>query len=146
MLIFWIPIHQKYPDRKDIWVDENKKEVSYLPWELMEPNGLDFESCVIHGKNGYVDLSCLESKGGFCYYCKLDNHRVLFRLRGLLDVCKHTKVDTKFYFRPSDIVDQNPLWEGEETSTLFWSEEYSRWQISFYEQNEPLLIHNHSQR
>ena len=55
--------------------------VSFLPWELGQPNGLEFQQCVVMGTKTrlYYDVDCKETHCFLCSLCK----QLHFTLRGL---------------------------------------------------------------
>ena len=89
---YWLPItQQKQEDNDEVyaWIHHkfnhpNKKqgkEVKFLPWELGQPNGLEFQQCVVMAPKTqlYYDVDCKETHCFFCSVCK----QLHFFLRGL---------------------------------------------------------------
>ena len=88
---FWLPIIQKQGnniDQKYDWIHHkffnsngSNKRVVFLPWQLGQPNGLEFQQCVVMAPedNQYYDIDCKETHCFFCSVCK----QLHFFLRGL---------------------------------------------------------------
>ena len=85
----WLPIQQgrRYP-RSEVYqwnkyrFDQKIGDaVRFLPWELGQPNGLEFQQCVVMGTTTrlYYDVDCKESHCFSCSLCK----QLHFTLRGL---------------------------------------------------------------
>ena len=85
----WLPIQQgrRYP-RSEVYqwnkyrFDQKAGDaVRFLPWELGQPNGLEFQQCVVMGTTTrlYYDVDCKESHCFSCSLCK----QLHFTLRGL---------------------------------------------------------------
>ena len=87
---YWLPIKQK--DKNKIkqeydWVHHkfnnngSSKIVAFLAWQLGQPNGLEFQQCVVMAPETklYYDVDCKETHCFFCSVCK----QLHFFLRGL---------------------------------------------------------------
>ena len=93
---YWLPIVQKEGTKVDKeeyeWahyqfningknINEKNKLIRYLPWKLGQPNGLEFQQCVVMAPKNqlYYDVDCKEIH---CFVCSVCN-QLHFTLRGL---------------------------------------------------------------
>ena len=89
---YWLPITQENANKvtEDYdWIHHkfnnngkaSKFKVSFLPWELGQPNGLEFQQCVVMAPKTqlYYDVDCKETHCFFCSVCM----QLHFFLRGL---------------------------------------------------------------
>ena len=110
---YWLPITQQKQENNDemySWIHHkfnhpNKKEgkeVKFLPWELGQPNGLEFQQCVVMAPKTqlYYDVDCKETHCFFCSVCK----QLHFFLRGLSEGLSSDKVVDNFYLDMNGII------------------------------------------
>jgi hypothetical protein len=116
---FWLPIKQlkkiksngtkQEGDENYDWIhlkynnEECKNPVKFLPWELGQPNGLEFQQCVIMAPETrlYYDVDCKETQ---CFFCSVCN-QLHFSLRGLSqDLSKgndnRNGIDSRYIYIP----------------------------------------------
>ena len=101
----WIPIVQKeeanskQDNQEYEWVHyqfnvngSSNKTVRFLPWQLGQPNGLEFQQCVVTAPETqlYYDVDCKETHCFFCSVCKqlhfFFNHYINFIIALVLDI------------------------------------------------------------
>ena len=106
---FWVPVIQRGKDNTTeeyVWIEDGPKEndrdknernkvAEFLPWSIGQPNGFEYERCVIltYNNKRYFDVTC-ERK--YCSFCSFDNE-IHFTLRGLKE---SSDVDSKYIFLP----------------------------------------------
>ena len=110
---FWLPIIQKHGNnvmQEYDWVHHkffnnngSIKQVIFLPWSLGQPNGLEFQQCVVMAPEDkqYYDVGCKETHCFFCWVCK----QLHFILRGLSeDLSKghdnRNGIDSRYIYIP----------------------------------------------
>ena len=82
----WIPIRKNVtydPVKHDLSFEMfdfySKENVSFLPWNRLEPNGRHLQQCVVHKNGVYHDVTCDIDA---CFVCDIDSI-VKFTLRGI---------------------------------------------------------------
>ena len=132
----WLPIMQ---GNKNKGIDEYQWEhyklnrrirniVPFLPWQLGQPNGLEFQQCVIMAPKtrSYYDVDCMESH---CFFCSLCKH-LHFTLRGLLKgLTKGDDIDSQYIYIPKSQQTKEIQLEGYYDHKINLNREDGRWEI-----------------
>ena len=106
-----------------------EKIVNFTTWRQGQPNGgPHFEKCaaLISQKSLFFDDSCDYE---YCFYCRLKDF-THFQMKGLCVTEKKNSIDSKYVFRPKNLIDGRPIWKGHSSSMINWSEEKQRWVLS----------------
>ena len=143
---FWIPITQQEKSSNEItwWSDTgaSKAQMSFLPWELGQPNGLSLEKC-IHLKldnQTYSDIDCDDL---VCHLCTFQNTQV-YTIRGLgsdTGLIRYDErefwIDRTYIFLPAKIKNAKSLsFLGYSESKIKWNFETNTWSIEDKKKNE----------
>ena len=136
----WLPIMQgsRYPQSEAYqWnnyrYDKKTGEVvRFLPWELGQPNGLEFQQCVVMGTETrlYYDVDCKEKHCFFCSLCK----QLHFTLRGLSKGISKGEdnrngIDSRYIYIPKNQQDKEIHLEGYYDHKISSNADTAKWEI-----------------
>ena len=136
----WLPISQGNRNQgSDVyeWThyrfdQQEGKVVRFLPWELGQPNGLEFQQCVVMGTESklYYDVDCKESHCFFCSLCK----QLHFTLRGLSDSISKGEdnrngIDSRYIYIPKTLQNDKIDLEGYYDHKISAEPDTGRWEI-----------------
>ena len=148
----WLPIVQqqrkeenKLNEEKYEWVhyqfnaqianatgNESSKRVRFLPWQLGQPNGLEFQQCVVIAPETqlYYDVDCKESHCFFCSVCK----QLHFTLRGLSNGLSKGSdnrhgIDSRYIYIPKFEENEEIQLEGYYDHKINLNKEVNQWEI-----------------
>ena len=138
---YWLPIYQgnKYEKGDDEYrwnhyrFDKKGGElVNFLPWELGQPNGLEFQQCVVMGTNTrlYYDVDCKETHCFLCSVCK----QLHFYLRGLSkkfskEEDNRNGIDSRYIYIPKEQQSKTIHLEGYYDHQISANADTGRWEI-----------------
>ena len=148
---YWLPIKQKREkhlmEQEYLWIHNQfndiningksggKKSVNFLPWELGQPNGLEFQQCVVMAPKTqlYYDVDCKETHCFFCSVCK----QLHFFLRGLSEGLSkgddnRNGIDSRYIYIPKfDDEKSNEIQlEGYYDHKINLNKDINQWEIS----------------
>lgn len=137
----WIPITQGQKlESKDEYNWEhyepgkrNKKLALFLPWHLGQPNGLEFQQCVVMAPETrhYYDVDCKEKH---CFVCSLCKH-IHFTLRGLpkeLTKGENSRfgIDSRYIYIPKSHQTNEMRLEGYYDHKISLNQADGQWEIT----------------
>ena len=126
------------------WPDTSASEtqMSFLPWELGQPNGLNLEKCVNLKLDNetYSDIDCDDL---VCHLCTFQNTQV-YTIRGLgsdTGLIRYDDrefwIDRTYIFLPAKIKNAKSLsFLGYSESKIKWNFETNTWSIQDKKKNE----------
>jgi hypothetical protein len=141
---YWLPIKQKKENKMEQeqydWINhkfnnknESSKFVTFLPWELGQPNGLEFQQCVVMAPKTqlYYDVDCKETHCFFCSVCK----QLHFFLRGLSEGLSkgddhRNGIDSRYIYIPKFEEEDNQIQlEGYYDHKINLNKAANQWEI-----------------
>ena len=110
------------------WIEDFEgpiKNVTFLPWYPVQPNGRDLEQCVrlrIPNDNTYWDVPCSRLVCSLCEF----KESVGFTLHGLP---RNSRIDQHYVFVPQNQKFNTLKFTGHKTTEISWSYKTSQWKI-----------------